>query len=114
MRYDPAWQARISGVLSGALRIWGVRGTVTCDPDDTAAFVLVPDAAAALRVRHDASTGWTLTLCIPGSRAPTPRGCHAGLPGLLRQLREELAPDSPAGRLIIGVQPLLRRDADGR
>jgi hypothetical protein len=34
-------------------------------------------------------------------------GAHAGLPGLLRQLREELAPHAKAGRLIIGVQSLL-------
>jgi hypothetical protein len=27
---------------------------------------------------------------------------HAGLPGLLRTLRQELAPEAPRGRLIIG------------
>ena len=31
-------------------------------------------------------------------------GVHAGVPGLLRQLREELAPDAQRGRLIIGAQ----------
>ena len=34
-------------------------------------------------------------------------GVHAGLPGLLRHLREELAPHAKAGRLIIGAQSLL-------
>ncbi len=33
-------------------------------------------------------------------------GAHAGLPGLLRTLRHELAPNAPAGRLIIGSQSL--------
>ena len=39
-----------------------------------------------------------------------PPSLHAGLPGLLRQLREDLAPDAPAGRLMIGAQPLLGPD----
>jgi hypothetical protein len=29
---------------------------------------------------------------------------HAGVPGLLRHLRDELAPQANRGRLIIGVQ----------
>jgi hypothetical protein len=33
-------------------------------------------------------------------------GEHAGLPGLLRSLREELAPHAAAGRLVIGSQSL--------
>ena len=34
-------------------------------------------------------------------------GTHAGLPGLLRSLREELAPEAARGRLIIGSQSLI-------
>jgi hypothetical protein len=34
-------------------------------------------------------------------------GAHAGLPGLLRTLRHELAPGIAGGRLIIGSQSLL-------
>ena len=114
MRHDAAWQARICLVLSGALRVWAVRGTVTRDPDDTAAFVVAPDVGPGIRVRHQASTGWTVTLrdSVPG--APVPLGRHAGLPGLLRQLREDLAPDAPAGRLVIGAQPLLASDPGSR
>ena len=114
MRHDAAWQARISLVLSGALRVWGVRGTVTRDPDDTAAFVVAPDVGPVIRVHHQASTGWTVTLRDSVSGAPAPLGRHAGLPGLLRQLREDLAPDAPAGRLVIGAQPLLARDPGSR
>ena len=114
MRHDAAWHARISLVLSGALRVWGVHGTVTRDQDDAAAFVVAPEKGPALQVRHQASTGWTVTLRDSVSGAPAPLGRHAGLPGLLRQLREDLAPDAPAGRLVIGAQPLLARDPGSR
>ena len=113
MRHDAAWHARISLVLSGALRVWGVPGTVTRDPDDPAGFVVAPDAGPAMRVRHQAPAGWTVTLRDPALGAPAPLGRHAGLPGLLRRLREDLAPDGPAGRLVIGAQPLLGRDLGG-
>ncbi len=113
MRHDAAWHARISLVLSGALRVWGVSGMVTRDPDDPAGFVVAPDAGPAMRVRHQAAAGWTVWLRDPASGAPAPLGRHAGLPGLLRRLREDLAPDAPAGRLVIGAQPLLGRDLGG-
>jgi hypothetical protein len=104
MRHDAAWHARISRVLSGALRVWGVRGTVTRDPADPDAFVVVTASGRAIQVRHHGAGGWTVT----------PHGRHAGLPGLLRRLREDLAPDVPAGRLVIGAQPLLGRDSGAR
>jgi len=115
MRRDAAWHARISRVLSGALRVWGVPGTVTRDPDDPDGFVIAPNTGLAMRVRHQAPAGWTVTLrdSVSGAQK-TPLGRHAGLPGLLRRLREDLAPDAPAGRLVIGAQPLLGRDSGGR
>ena len=61
-----------------------------------------------------APAGWSVTLCDPESGAQAPLGRHAGLPGLLRRLREDLAPGAPAGRLVIGAQPLLGRDLGGR
>ncbi len=110
MLQDAAWHARIFLVLSGALRVWGVSGTVIRDPDDPAGFVVAPDAGPALRVRHETPAGWTVRLRDAASGAPVPPHRHAGLQGLLRQLREDLAPDAPAGRLVIGAQPLLGRD----
>ena len=62
-----------------------------------------------MRVSHSASAGWALTLCDSASRAEVGLVHYAGLPGLLRQLREELAPDAPAGRLVIGAQQLRPR-----
>ena len=114
MRHDAAWQARISLVLSGALRVWGVRATVTLDPDDPAGFVVAPDTGPMIRLRHQAPAGWSVTLRQPppGTAAPLER--HAGLPGLLRQLREDLAPGAPAGRLVIGAQPLFGRGPGGQ
>ena len=111
MLYDLAWHARISHVLSGALRIWGVPGTLRLDGES--GFVLAPGTDAEIRVCHRAAAGWAATLHDPVSGAQVPLGRHAGLPGLLRELREHLAPDAPAGRLLIGAQPLLGRDPGG-
>jgi len=112
--YDAAWRARTSRVLSGALGIWGVAGTVGPDPEDANAFIIAPRTGPELRVRHEPSAGWAVTLRDPASGAEVGRGRHAGLPGLLRRLREELAPDAPAGRLVIGAQRMLGRGAGGR
>lgn len=113
MLHDAAWHARISLVLAGALRVWGVPGTIARDPDDAAGFVIAPEAGRALRVRHRVAGGWTVTLRETASGASLEIEHHAGLPGLLRRLREELAPDAPAGRLVIGAQPLLGRGRNG-
>ena len=114
MRYDAAWRARMSRVFSGALRIWGVRGAVSGAPDDANGFVIVSSTGPEPRVRHDAASGWTLTLRDPVSGAPVHLGHHAGLPGLLRRMREELAPNAPSGRLVIGAQQLLAHDQGRR
>ena len=86
----------MASVLSGALRLWNVAGTVERDADG---FIVAVDQAA-LRIVSRAPHGW---LIVRGSDTV---GVHAGLPGLLRQLREELAPDAKVGRLIIGAQSL--------
>ncbi|MDA0983750.1 MAG: hypothetical protein O3A06_12145 [Proteobacteria bacterium] len=114
MGHDAAWHARISRVLSGAFHVWGVAGAVNPDPDDPAGFVVAPGAGPAVRIRHHVPAGWTVTRLDPASGAQIPAGRHAGLPGLLRQLREDLAPDAPAGRLVIGAQPLFGRDPGGQ
>jgi hypothetical protein len=114
MPYDAAWHARTSRVFSGALAIWGVAGTVGPDPEDANGFVVAPRTGAAIRVRHDPAAGWAVTLRDPASGVAVELDCHAGLPGLLRRLREELAPHAPAGRLVIGAQQMRGRDADGR
>jgi hypothetical protein len=112
MLRDPAWHARLACVLSGALRLWNVAGTVQRDEDG---FVIAvsgsglelahADAAiqdlTPLRIAPRTPHGWLIV------RGAETLGVHAGLPGLLRQLREELAPHARAGRLIIGVQSLL-------
>lgn len=110
MRYEAAWHARISRVLSGALDVWGVAGTVGPDPENANGFIVTPRTGPEMRVRHNAPAGWAVTLRDPGSGAEVALGRHAGLPGLLRRLRDELAPDAPAGRLVIGAQQMLGRD----
>jgi hypothetical protein len=55
-----------------------------------------------------------VTLRDPASGEAAGPDRHAGLPGLLRRLREALAPDAPAGRLVIGAQQLRSRDAGSR
>ncbi len=112
--YDAAWHARISRVFSGALGIWGVAGTVGPDPEDPSGFVIASRTGREMRVSHHPSAGWGATLRDPASGAEVGLGRHAGLPGLLRRLREALAPEAPAGRLVIGAQRILERDADAR
>jgi hypothetical protein len=112
--YDAAWRARMSRVFSGALRIWGVCGEVSGAPDDPNGFAITASTGPEMRVRHHAPSGWALTLRDPVSGTPVHLGHHAGLPGLLRRMREELAPDAPSGRLVIGTQQILARDPGRR
>ena len=112
--YDTAWHARISRVFSGALAIWGVAGTVGPDPADANGFIVVSRDGVEVRVRHDPSAGWAATLSDSASGEAVEPVRHAGLPGLLRRLREALAPDAPAGRLVIGAQRMRGGDASAR
>src|SRR5262245_36501799 len=96
MLRDAASPARMASVLSGALRLWDVAGTVERD----AGGLIVAVQGATLRIVPRAPHGW---LVLRGTET---LGVHAGVPGLLRQLRDELAPHARRGRLIIGAQPL--------
>jgi hypothetical protein len=107
VQHDAAWRARMSRVLSGALDVWGVAGTVVPDPADAHGFLIAPQSGRAIRVSHGAPDGWAATLHDSSSGAVVELGRSAGLPGLLRRLRDELAPDAPAGRLVIGAQRIL-------
>jgi hypothetical protein len=68
--------ARVARVLSGALRVWGVSARVEKQPG----AIMVGE----LRVVPDAPHGWMVF------RDGRLLGVHAGLPGLLRTLRDEL------------------------
>lgn len=91
--------ARVARVLSGALRIWAVSASVEHDAEG--AFVLRARCGTTLRIVPAAPHGWHVF------RDEEAIASHAGLPGLLRTLRRELAPHAAAGRLVIGAQPLL-------
>ena len=92
---------RVARVLCGALRVWQVSATVESDPERPDGFVLRTQSGISMQIAPAAPHGWLIF------REAQPIGMHAGLPGLLRSLREELAPDAAAGRLIIGSQSLL-------
>ena len=66
-------------MLSGALRLWGVPARV----EDADGFV-VRAASMTLRIVPDVPRGWLVFR--DGQLLAT----HAGLPGLLRTLRDEL------------------------
>ena len=85
--------ARLARVLSGALRVWAVSASVK---EQSGAI----EVGQHLRIVADPPHGWMVF------RGEHLLGAHAGLPGLLRTLRHELAPNAPAGRLIIGSQSL--------
>jgi hypothetical protein len=84
--------ARLARVLSGALRVWGVSAGVERAAEE---FMVLN-----LRIVPQVPHGWLVL------RDGQPVAAHAGLPGLLRTLREELAPGIARGRLIIGSQSL--------
>ena len=87
--------ARLARVLSGALRVWGVSASVEAQAQEGEFIVRAP--SMTLRI----VPGWLVF------RDGHLLGSHAGLPGLLRSLRQELAPEAARGRLIIGSQSLL-------
>jgi hypothetical protein len=90
--------ARVARVLSGALRVWGVSASVELDSEG---LVLRTLSGATLKITPAVPHGW-LVLCDA-----RPLGVHNGLPGLLRSLRQELAPEAAGGRLVIGAQALV-------
>lgn len=89
--------ARLARVLCGALRVWAVPGSVE---EQLGAIVVRAPSRAPLRIVPKAPHGWSVF------RDAQLLGAHAGLPGLLRTLRQELAPHAAPGRLIIGAQSL--------
>jgi len=93
--------ARVARVLSGALRVWRVSATVERDPDRPDGFVLSTQSGIRMQIAPAAPHGW----CV--WREGRSLGTHNGLPGLLRSLRQELAPEAAAGRLVIGSQSLI-------
>ena len=64
---------------------------------DERGFTVIVDGAT-LRIEPRAPQGW---LVLRGGET---LGEHAGVPGLLRHLRDELAPHAKRGRLIIAAQ----------
>jgi len=87
-------------VLCGALRLWDVAGTVEADEDG----LIVTVGRRALRVVSIPGSGLELRHADASIQDLTPLGVHAGVAGLLRHLRDELAPHAKRGRLIIGAQ----------
>ena len=70
---------RVVRVLSGALRVWGMPASV-----ERADGFIVHAPSMTLRIVPDVPHGW---LVFRDGRL---LAAHAGLPGLLRTLREEL------------------------
>ena len=73
--------ARVARVLSGALRVWGVSASVELDSDG---LLLRTLSGATLKITPAVPYGW---LVFRDARL---LGMHAGLPGLLRTIRDEL------------------------
>jgi len=89
----------LADVVSGALRLWEVEGTVETVADG----LLVTVGARALRIVPIPRSGLEVRRADAATQDLTPMRC-AGVPGLLRHLRDELAPHAQRGRLIIGSQ----------
>jgi hypothetical protein len=76
--------ARVERVLSGALRVWAVNASVGRDPERADTFVVKLPSGATVRILPAAPHGWRVF------RDSHLLATHAGLPGLLRTLRDEL------------------------
>lgn len=76
--------ARVARVLSGALRVWGVSASVDRDPDRPDGCVLRTQSGMRMHIVPASPHGW-----LVWREGGAPR-THAGLPGLLRTLRDEL------------------------
>ena len=83
-------------VLSGALTLWDVAGKVEAVEDG----LLVTVGATALRIVSGSGLPPMRWVVLRGEET---LGMHAGVPGLLRHLRDELAPHAKRGRLIVGA-----------
>jgi hypothetical protein len=70
---------RVARVLSGALRVWGVPASL-----EHADGFIVRAPGVTLRIAPDVPRGWLVF------RDGHLLAAHAGLPGLLRTLRDEL------------------------
>jgi len=73
--------ARVARVLSGALRVWGVPASVELD---SKGLVMRTPSGATLKITPAVPHGWLVYRDARLLRT------HAGLPGLLRTLRDEL------------------------
>src|SRR3954464_740035 len=112
-RIDPMLRdARMANVLSGALRLWDVAASVQRHEDG---FIIgIRGSGLELMHAHAAIQDLTPLRIVPRAphgwlivrRAET-LGVHAGLPGLLRHLREELGPHARNRGLIIRAPPLV-------
>jgi hypothetical protein len=76
--------AQVARVLSGALRVWGVSASVERDPQRPDGLLLRTPAGARMQIVPAAPRGWLVR------REERVLGTHAGLPGLLRTIRDEL------------------------
>lgn len=76
--------AQVARVLSGALRVWGVSASVERDPAQPDGFLLRTQSGISMQIAPAAPHGWLVR------RDGRVLGAHAGLPGLLRTLRDAL------------------------
>lgn len=106
---ETVWDARLFELLSGALQIWRVAATVT--REDGAGVVTPMDGGAPVFVRRITDDGaapyWTVTKDTDaGDLDPALAALlaqpYAGVQGMLRAVRDALAPDAGAHRLVVG------------
>lgn len=104
MSEHEVWRDQLHALLTGALAVWRVEGRVVKD-DRGAVACTVRTADAAVRIERHADAADAPFWEVAASDSDLPPLPFAGIQGMLRAVRELLAPDRSASRLVVGPQP---------
>ena len=95
-------------VLRDSLVLWNCEASLAADGPNR--WLIEPAHGPRIAVTHHEppvdGNRWSTALGVDPGGSFAPFSTHAGLSGLLRELRGFLAPERPAGRMIVGRMPL--------
>lgn len=102
--HDRLWDDRLEALLAGALKVWRVDGRVVRHPVRPGARTIEVGGAACVTVERDEEDEGPFWNVAPeaGSESDLPALPYAGIQGMLRAVRDILAPGQDSTRLVIG------------
>lgn len=104
MNRKRAWGERLEALLTGALEVWRVDGRVVRNPARPLARSVVIGGTIFVTVERTLEGDESFWNVAPeeGSQSDIPSLPYAGIQGMLRAVREIVAPDRDTARLVIG------------